>query len=287
MAFPRPLCPTCTCSGVHRSLGAHVSRVRSLVLDSLEPFALAALLLLGNAVSGAIFEDPSEQERTNVHKPLPTATRADRDRFIRSKYSELSFVQRDGPPARAVLINASARLGALAAGVGEERGDAALASLFSAASHEGHLPLVLWCLVRRAKAALNAPPAGSEADADTSAAGNRISVATLPLHEAVLSKHWACAYLLLSFSGWEPPGDPDTAGRSIWQAAVQAVSESLLATRCVASPAATDAVATCEPLVSALASLFVRTPDRRVALSSAMETLRVIVRESAGAEGPV
>ena len=214
----------------------------------------------------------------SVHKLLPTATRADRDRFIRSKYSELSFVRRDGPPASAVLVNASARLGALAAGVGEG-GDASLACLFSAASHEGHLPLVLWCLVRRAKAVLNAPLAGSEAYADASAAGNRISVATLPLHEAVLSRHWACAYLLLSFSGWEPPGDPDTAGRSIWQAAVQAVSESLQAMPSVASLPAAEF--TCEPLVSALASLFVRTPDRRVAISSAMETLRVIVCESA------
>ena len=44
------------CSGIHRSLGVHVSKVRSLSLDKWEPEAIEVMLRLGNTMTNKIFE---------------------------------------------------------------------------------------------------------------------------------------------------------------------------------------------------------------------------------------
>jgi hypothetical protein len=44
------------CSGVHRSLGVHISKVRSLTLDKIDPFLMTYLRTVGNANSNAICE---------------------------------------------------------------------------------------------------------------------------------------------------------------------------------------------------------------------------------------
>lgn len=44
------------CSGVHRSLGVHYSKVRSLTLDDLEPEILKVLTEVGNSVVNEIYE---------------------------------------------------------------------------------------------------------------------------------------------------------------------------------------------------------------------------------------
>ncbi|CAG8582328.1 3281_t:CDS:10 [Funneliformis caledonium] len=44
------------CSGIHRSLGVHVSKVRSLMLDKWEPESLAVMLKLGNLKTNSIYE---------------------------------------------------------------------------------------------------------------------------------------------------------------------------------------------------------------------------------------
>ncbi|CAN0078092.1 unnamed protein product, partial [Hapterophycus canaliculatus] len=43
-------------SGIHRSLGTHVSKVRSLGLDALDEVDLSVLREVGNARSNAIWE---------------------------------------------------------------------------------------------------------------------------------------------------------------------------------------------------------------------------------------
>lgn len=57
------------CSGVHRSLGVHHSKVRSLTLDAWEPEILKVMNELGNSVVNNIYEAnvPSE-----VVKAIPT-----------------------------------------------------------------------------------------------------------------------------------------------------------------------------------------------------------------------
>ncbi|CAJ0836146.1 2160_t:CDS:2, partial [Entrophospora sp. SA101] len=44
------------CSGIHRSLGVHVSKVRSLMLDKWEPESIEVMLRLGNSKTNEIFE---------------------------------------------------------------------------------------------------------------------------------------------------------------------------------------------------------------------------------------
>ncbi|KAF3768955.1 hypothetical protein M406DRAFT_92278 [Cryphonectria parasitica EP155] len=79
------------CSGIHRSLGTHISKVRSLTLDitSFTPDIVELLLLVGNRVANMVWEcrlDPGL-------KPGPQATREQRLRFITMKYVDRSFVE--------------------------------------------------------------------------------------------------------------------------------------------------------------------------------------------------
>lgn len=44
------------CSGVHRSLGVHYSKVRSLTLDDWEPEILKVLAEVGNCIVNEVYE---------------------------------------------------------------------------------------------------------------------------------------------------------------------------------------------------------------------------------------
>lgn len=79
------------CSGIHRSLGTHISKVRSLTLDitSFTPDIIELLLLVGNRVANMVWEaklDPSL-------KPGPQASREQRLKFITAKYVEKAYVE--------------------------------------------------------------------------------------------------------------------------------------------------------------------------------------------------
>ncbi|XP_029026832.1 BAR_ACAPs and ArfGap_ACAP domain-containing protein isoform X2 [Betta splendens] len=79
------------CSGIHRSLGVHLSKVRSLTLDSWETEQLKLLCVLGNSVMNQIYEARCSEE--GPVKPRPSSSRAEKETWIREKYVEKRFVQ--------------------------------------------------------------------------------------------------------------------------------------------------------------------------------------------------
>lgn len=78
------------CSGIHRSLGTHISKVRSLTLDttSFSTDIVEVLLQIGNRISNMVWEatlDPNQ-------KPSAQATREQRLRFITAKYADRAYI---------------------------------------------------------------------------------------------------------------------------------------------------------------------------------------------------
>jgi Arf-GAP/coiled-coil/ANK repeat/PH domain-containing protein len=80
------------CSGVHRSLGVHVSKVRSLRLDALSDGEAKLLLSLGNSRANAIWEGGMGRQQ-GWSKPEATADRKTREGWIKSKYQWMGFVE--------------------------------------------------------------------------------------------------------------------------------------------------------------------------------------------------
>jgi len=78
------------CSGIHRSLGTHISKIRSLTLDttSFSTDIVEILLQIGNRVSNMVWE-ANLPEGT---KPTAHAMRDQRLRFITAKYAEKAYV---------------------------------------------------------------------------------------------------------------------------------------------------------------------------------------------------
>jgi len=79
------------CSGIHRSLGVHITKVRSITLDTWEPEILKVMAELGNSIVNRILE----ADTGGKDKPRPDAMRAIREVYIGEKYREKKFVNRD------------------------------------------------------------------------------------------------------------------------------------------------------------------------------------------------
>ncbi|XP_067573283.1 arf-GAP with coiled-coil, ANK repeat and PH domain-containing protein 3 isoform X2 [Pseudorca crassidens] len=83
------------CSGIHRSLGVHCSKVRSLTLDSWEPELLKLMCELGNSTVNQIYE--AQCAGPGSRKPTASSPRQDKEAWIKDKYVEKKFVQK--PPS--------------------------------------------------------------------------------------------------------------------------------------------------------------------------------------------
>ncbi|XP_027393651.1 arf-GAP with coiled-coil, ANK repeat and PH domain-containing protein 2 isoform X1 [Bos indicus x Bos taurus] len=79
------------CSGIHRSLGVHFSKVRSLTLDTWEPELLKLMCELGNDVINRVYE--ANLEKMGIKKPHP-GQRQEKEAYIRAKYVERKFVDK-------------------------------------------------------------------------------------------------------------------------------------------------------------------------------------------------
>ncbi|CAL0304294.1 unnamed protein product [Lupinus luteus] len=91
------------CSGVHRNIGVHVSKVRSLTLDVRvwEPTVLELFDNLGNAYCNSIWEgllvvdDERVAESNAPMKPCPTDAFQYKEKYIQAKYVEKSLIIRE------------------------------------------------------------------------------------------------------------------------------------------------------------------------------------------------
>ncbi|KAK1296429.1 ADP-ribosylation factor GTPase-activating protein AGD4 [Acorus calamus] len=104
------------CSGVHRNLGVHISKVRSLTLDVKiwEPTIMELFRALGNAYCNSVWENSlqREEERSDetshaITKPGPRDSIPAKEKFIHLKYVEKKFVLKetsDGVHSNAVCI---------------------------------------------------------------------------------------------------------------------------------------------------------------------------------------
>ncbi|XP_044464763.1 ADP-ribosylation factor GTPase-activating protein AGD5 isoform X2 [Mangifera indica] len=74
------------CSGIHRSLGVHISKVRSATLDTWLPEQVAFIQSMGNEKANSYWEAelPSNYDRVGI------------ENFIRAKYEEKRWVARGG-----------------------------------------------------------------------------------------------------------------------------------------------------------------------------------------------
>uniref|UniRef100_A0A671N9T4 Arf-GAP with GTPase, ANK repeat and PH domain-containing protein 1-like n=1 Tax=Sinocyclocheilus anshuiensis TaxID=1608454 RepID=A0A671N9T4_9TELE len=76
------------CSGIHRNLGTHLSRVRSLDLDDWPSELTKVLTAIGNHTANSIWETCTQGRQ----KLTPEATREQRESWIRAKYEQRAFV---------------------------------------------------------------------------------------------------------------------------------------------------------------------------------------------------
>ncbi|XP_051908759.1 arf-GAP with SH3 domain, ANK repeat and PH domain-containing protein 2b isoform X2 [Hippocampus zosterae] len=80
------------CSGIHREIGVHFSRIQSLDLDVLGTSELLLAKNVGNAAFNDIME--AELSASGVAKPQPTSDMQGRKDFITSKYVDKALVRR-------------------------------------------------------------------------------------------------------------------------------------------------------------------------------------------------
>ncbi|XP_041423196.1 arf-GAP with GTPase, ANK repeat and PH domain-containing protein 3 isoform X1 [Xenopus laevis] len=76
------------CSGIHRNLGTHLSRVRSLDLDDWPVELTMVMMAIGNSLANSVWEHSTE----GYSKPGPESSREEKERWIRAKYEQKLFV---------------------------------------------------------------------------------------------------------------------------------------------------------------------------------------------------
>ncbi|XP_035422281.1 arf-GAP with GTPase, ANK repeat and PH domain-containing protein 1 isoform X14 [Cygnus olor] len=76
------------CSGIHRNLGTHLSRVRSLDLDDWPIELIKVMSSIGNELANSVWEENSQGHM----KPSSDSTREEKERWIRAKYEQKLFL---------------------------------------------------------------------------------------------------------------------------------------------------------------------------------------------------
>ncbi|XP_033838218.1 arf-GAP with GTPase, ANK repeat and PH domain-containing protein 3 isoform X2 [Periophthalmus magnuspinnatus] len=76
------------CSGIHRNLGTHLSRVRSLDLDDWPVELSMVMTAIGNVMANSVWEGALD----GYSKPGSDSTREEKERWIRAKYEQKLFL---------------------------------------------------------------------------------------------------------------------------------------------------------------------------------------------------
>ncbi|KAM8967647.1 arf-GAP with GTPase, ANK repeat and PH domain-containing protein 3-like [Pelodytes ibericus] len=76
------------CSGIHRNLGTHLSRVRSLDLDDWPVELTMVMMAIGNSLAKTVWEHSTE----GYTKPSPESSRDEKELWIRAKYEQKLFL---------------------------------------------------------------------------------------------------------------------------------------------------------------------------------------------------
>lgn len=95
------------CSGIHRNLGSHISKVRSLDLDDWSAGQLSVMLALGNDIANNIWEYCLNGKQ----KPNSDSPREEKEQWIRWKYEDKLFLPPINPniPLGKLLIDSVCR----------------------------------------------------------------------------------------------------------------------------------------------------------------------------------
>ncbi|GAA51012.1 Arf-GAP GTPase ANK repeat and PH domain-containing protein 1/2/3 [Clonorchis sinensis] len=101
-----------SCSGIHRQLGTHISRVRSLHLDEWSSESAAVMCAIGNTLANSVWEAAVPVNAGNRKKPEPNSSREEKEIWIRAKYDRQEFLPPlpyPDAPLQQQLIDAIAR----------------------------------------------------------------------------------------------------------------------------------------------------------------------------------
>lgn len=81
------------CSGIHRDLGVHISRIQSLTLDDIKTHHLLIAHNMGNDFFNEIYESKLRQLDTDTPRLQPNSSMEQRCKFIKAKYVQKKFCQ--------------------------------------------------------------------------------------------------------------------------------------------------------------------------------------------------
>ncbi|XP_034243246.1 stromal membrane-associated protein 1 isoform X2 [Thrips palmi] len=87
------------CAGIHRNLGVHISKVKSVNLDTWTPEQVVSLQQMGNSRARAVYEAnlPDNFRRPQTDSPL--------EAFVRAKYEQKKYIAREWVPPVIPKVN--------------------------------------------------------------------------------------------------------------------------------------------------------------------------------------
>ncbi|XP_026281102.1 stromal membrane-associated protein 1 [Frankliniella occidentalis] len=87
------------CAGIHRNLGVHISKVKSVNLDTWTPEQVVSLQNMGNSRARAVYEAnlPDNFRRPQTDSPL--------EAFVRAKYEQKKYIAREWVPPTIGKVN--------------------------------------------------------------------------------------------------------------------------------------------------------------------------------------